>query len=156
MSDIALHTFTLGDVPPRVHGVKVFRRESVVEELLLEMDLSWTGNQKFQLQARAELSFFLLLFSGLVRVCGGMCMHLPAAWLGTARLSWTGNTRFQLQARAPSCSCPPLAFLHAIANTRGGCAPCSCLCGVHGTAARACSAGAHPSPGLWRHHCTSC
>ena len=50
MSDIALHTFTLGDVPPRVHGVKVFRRESVVEELLLEMDLSWTGNQKFQLQ----------------------------------------------------------------------------------------------------------
>ena len=23
MSNISLHTFTLGDVPPRVHGVKV-------------------------------------------------------------------------------------------------------------------------------------
>ena len=33
--------------------VQVFRQESLVEELLIEMDLTWTGNQKFQLQVWA-------------------------------------------------------------------------------------------------------
>ncbi|EIE19981.1 hypothetical protein COCSUDRAFT_44371 [Coccomyxa subellipsoidea C-169] len=50
ISRISLHTFTLGDIPPRVSGCKVFRREGVQQEVLVEMDFSWAGNQKFQLQ----------------------------------------------------------------------------------------------------------
>ncbi|CAL5226034.1 g8845 [Coccomyxa viridis] len=50
MSNVSLHTFTLGDIPPRVFGIKVYGHQSLVEQLLLDLDFSWTGNQKFQLK----------------------------------------------------------------------------------------------------------
>jgi hypothetical protein len=33
----------------------VFRREGVQQEVLVEMDFTWAGNQKFQLQVRVPL-----------------------------------------------------------------------------------------------------
>ena len=40
---------------------QVFRREGVQQEVLVEMDFSWAGNQKFQLQVRTLCPFFFLV-----------------------------------------------------------------------------------------------
>ncbi|KAK9843817.1 hypothetical protein WJX81_007480 [Elliptochloris bilobata] len=50
MAELSLHTFTLGDTPPHVSSVKVYRRECLVQELIIELDVKWVGKQKFQLQ----------------------------------------------------------------------------------------------------------
>jgi len=41
-------------------GRQVYRRECMVQELILELDVKWMGKQKFQLQARAPASFSLV------------------------------------------------------------------------------------------------
>ncbi len=38
----------------------MYRRECMVQELILELDVKWMGKQKFQLQARAPASFSLV------------------------------------------------------------------------------------------------
>ena len=41
---IDVHSFALATVP-----LQVFREETLVEELIMDMEFSWNGDQKFQL-----------------------------------------------------------------------------------------------------------
>eukprot|EP00884_Botryococcus_braunii_P002166 jgi/Botrbrau1/11950/Bobra.341_1s0015.1 len=49
MSDLRLAAFTLGAVPPRLNSIKVYRREALMGEVIMELDFMWAGQQKFQL-----------------------------------------------------------------------------------------------------------
>ncbi|KAK9812293.1 hypothetical protein WJX73_010507 [Symbiochloris irregularis] len=49
MTDICLHTFTLGDAAPHVSAIKVYKQSDVLEEAMVEVDLVWAGQAKFQL-----------------------------------------------------------------------------------------------------------
>ncbi|BDA51337.1 Synaptotagmin-2 [Coccomyxa sp. Obi] len=90
MSNVSLHTFTLGDIPPRVSGCKVFRRDHAQQEVLVEMDFTWAGNQKFQLQINPLPNLPVPLGIG----------HMVARWLamrvGVSNINLHGRVRFAL------------------------------------------------------------
>ena len=41
--------FDLGDAAPQANGVKVYSSEGEAEEIMIEVDFSWVGNQDVQL-----------------------------------------------------------------------------------------------------------
>ena len=67
-----------------VCAAQVYRRECMVQELILELDVKWVGKQKFQLQARSSISYLLracLVWTGNEYVqCG--CAAGVEQWVG--------------------------------------------------------------------------
>ena len=49
ISSISFTSFTLGSLPPKVRGIKVYAAEQQASELVLEMDIAWGGNQNISM-----------------------------------------------------------------------------------------------------------
>lgn len=89
--EIGIHTFTLGESPPRVSAIKVFSTESVVDEVVIEMECIWDGSQQFQLAIRP----FPRLPVGLG--IGAAISKLLAMRVGVGNLWFKGKVRVALK-----------------------------------------------------------
>ena len=78
VSSVTFSSFTMGTLPPKLRGVKVYASEQQSEELCLEVDLAWGGNQNIALKFlpkgaagylfAAEVGIADLIISGRLRI----------------------------------------------------------------------------------------
>ncbi|KAK9865697.1 hypothetical protein WJX84_002675 [Apatococcus fuscideae] len=96
MTAIELHTFTLGNEPPQVNGVKVYHSDAVTDEVVIEVDVAWGGTQQFQLVVYPLPRF--LSNSGLpVDVLGRVVARFVSMRVGVRDLTLSGKLRISFR-----------------------------------------------------------
>ena len=51
VSSLRFTSFTLGTLPPKVRGIKIYSSEMQSKELVMEVDIAWGGNQNIAIKA---------------------------------------------------------------------------------------------------------
>lgn len=82
--------FDLGDIAPQANGIKVYHQEADdKDQVLMDLDFSWVGEQDVQLQIKplpkhlGPLSPAGALLSSIVRLRVGLENPLPSSVLAT-------------------------------------------------------------------------
>lgn len=93
ISDIHLHNFNLGDEPPSISGVKVYKAEDVSGEVIIELDVTWAGEQNVQLIIKPFPKFHLGVGLGV----GRLISNFLTMRVGVGNLFFSGRVRLSLK-----------------------------------------------------------
>ncbi|KAK9807354.1 hypothetical protein WJX73_005591 [Symbiochloris irregularis] len=92
MSSIKLYRFDLGDKPPQVNGMKVYKNQAVKDQVIIEADFVWAGANDVQLVVKPIPKTL-----GGIEAVGKAVGNLISLRVGTQKLIVTGRIRLSLK-----------------------------------------------------------
>lgn len=101
MAEVKLHSFCLGEQPPSITSAKAYGPEGVRDAIVLDLDVTWRGDQEMQLQVKPWPKFPITLGVPFAHLLGRM-LKLR---VGIKNVTLTGPVRIQFR---PLFSRPPI------------------------------------------------